>query len=180
MPTLAQLVQIRGAAKKLPLPSAEVLQQALAVITAGAGYTCQDGSAHCCGDPNEAGIQCLLYQVKKCRCLILGPDLDITPTMTCTHWVGVSTDNPLSETLKPVVSYTPSAVGLVETHKGANCSRCSRVDKDAGEELGCYWLTDLLQALLTKQGLNGSGCSYKVEPGGCCSFWDNPTQELIG
>ncbi|MDE1971382.1 MAG: hypothetical protein KGI50_07455 [Patescibacteria group bacterium] len=176
MANLSQLLQIQGAQKKGKNPSAQDIQCCLNEITAGAGYVPPDGSERTCGDLNGSGLVCFMYHVKPQRCHILGPDLKVTPSMTCIHQL---TGTPIPDSIPPIVAGTAVQVGLVDTKKGALCHRCKWFDQDPGEEASCYWLSQMLDDLLGKNGFASSGAKYYVEENGCCSFWENSIQELI-
>lgn len=151
----------------------EVLKQCLHEVIGGTGYAKPDGGEKTCGQIDGNGVQCYLYRAKQRKCVILGPDFDITPSMTCTQQRSGPEVN-----VKPMVLATPASVGLTETKEGATCKRCDRRN-ETGKQMTCYWLSSLLKQLLTKAGYDSAGVNFAIEPDACCDFWKRDGVEEV-
>ena len=172
---LVQISKIRSQKAPLREASNEQFQTILDELSAGCGYVPADGSEHTCGDVNGSGLQCLLYRKKKQQCVILGPNYQITPSMTCIYDI-TGPELPASTPALPLSR--PSTVGLVETHEGATCKRCDALDKSRPRP-ACLWLTDLLRQMLSGRGYQPAGAVYWVEEGGCCNWWKNEKVQTL-
>ena len=141
------------------------LQELEQMVANGCGFVPEDGSEHACGDVNKNGKQCILYSEPRRRCLILGEQLEVTPTMTCIYDVTGDdrfADFPAQELM------TPAEVGLTETGgTGATCKRC---DFEASGD--CRTLTAIVRMMAEwfEVGLLPD-YAFAVQPGSCCNFW---------
>jgi hypothetical protein len=145
-------------------------QDALGRVIAGCGYVVSDGTEKTCGDINGSGQPCIMYQPEASRCLILGPNMDITPSMTCTQHIA---GDPLGNLLTPRELVTPEEVGLTETQKGGTCSRCDE-RMGSGQDMMCDDLTKVLRALG-----GGPNAVFKIEPRACCNLWKRDGVESV-
>ena len=144
------------------------LQELEQMVANGCGFVPEDGSEHACGDVNKNGKQCILYSEPRRRCLILGEQLEVSPTMTCIY--DITGDDrfayfPAQELM------TPAEVGLTETHEGATCARCD-FSIDGPEIHHCRVLTEVVGMMAQWFSVDlPEGYGFQIQEGTCCNFW---------